>query len=721
MTALRTGVALYAVALAGCAGLLGVHDATSDGEPVALAFTSANQGIAQQPLDAIIVEIRDIQGKPTTKFTGEVVLSLGNNPGGATLLGAPTATATEGTARFEVVGIDKPGTGYTLVASTDGLPAATSNAFDVVPPRFVPVPTGIPGGFISSIAISPGLAGATAIVFASAADGVYKSTDHGASWTLADFGAGVGDRLVADPSHPGVVYLAAGSSFLKKTVDGGAAWHELPIENTNFFSVALDPKHPSVVYAAGQKARRSDDGGASWTDLGLNGGCSRIAVDPIATDTLYCAAYAPSGERLGVYKSSNAGAAWGPANTGLPLSDIGILLATSKGVFASVNATLYRSLDAGASWTTAFATYPYSMAYAPSMPSRIYLSTAGGISVSSDGGASFGAPVDAGDYMSGLAVDPTSPDVVYGAASSSGVVVSTNGGVTWSTSSKGLDAHLIYSVAIAAGASSTVLTTTNTAVLRSVNGGMSWTTLPQAQTALIARFDPTVSTRAYLCGSSYFGTSNNSGASFSPGTVTALPGLCRGIVNTGTKFFVANSGRVVVSTNSGASWINSGLGPDPEAQDVVVGDAIGEVVVAATSSGIYRSINGGTSFTPVITGSATDSIVADPKLPTRIVVGACPGFQVSSDGGASFQAVMIGICVQKLSSAGSALYAVGTETSGSDNKRLLLTSTDGGSSWTSVEPTGVPRRASIMSIAASDDGAIVYLATSAGLYKGTSR
>jgi photosystem II stability/assembly factor-like uncharacterized protein len=48
----------------------------------------------------------------------------------------------------------------------------------------------------------------------------------------------------------------------------------------------------------------------------------------------------------------------------------------------------------------------------------------------------------------------------------------------------------------------------------------------------------------------------------------------------------------------------------------------------------------------------------------------------------------------------------------------MLTSTDGGAHWTSIDAGGAPNGVSVYSIAATDDGATVYLGTGAGLYKG---
>lgn len=143
------------------------------------------------------------------------------------------------------------------------------------------------------------------------------------------------------------------------------------------------------------------------------------------------------------------------------------------------------------------------------------------------------------------------------------------------------------------------------------------------------------------------------------------------------------------------------------------------MVVVATANGIHRSSDGGASFTQVTSGF-TQAIVADPRMPTRIIGHLwCNGFRLSNDGGASFGNVLASGCIRKLIGAGSALYALGFASIGT----TLLTSTDGGSSWTSADVTGIPLSGGVdvTSIAASDNGDTVYVGTTAGLYKGAAR
>src|SRR5512143_2672786 len=80
----------------------------------------------------VVVTVQDALGNTDVSFTGSVTLALGANPGGA-VFGPQTVTAVAGVATFGSVALDKAGTGYTLVATSGTLTAATSTPFTVVP------------------------------------------------------------------------------------------------------------------------------------------------------------------------------------------------------------------------------------------------------------------------------------------------------------------------------------------------------------------------------------------------------------------------------------------------------------------------------------------------------------------------------------------------------------------------------------------------------------
>ena len=76
--------------------------------------------------------VEDSLGNIETGFSGNLTINLANNSTGATLGGTLSATAVNGVADFTGLIINKPGSGYVLQATGDGL-HATTTGFDVTP------------------------------------------------------------------------------------------------------------------------------------------------------------------------------------------------------------------------------------------------------------------------------------------------------------------------------------------------------------------------------------------------------------------------------------------------------------------------------------------------------------------------------------------------------------------------------------------------------------
>ena len=174
-------------------------------------------------------------------------------------------------------------------------------------------------------------------------DGVYKSTDAGATWKRVGLASSehIG-RLLIDPRNSNVVYVAAqgplfapgGERGVFKTTDGGQTWQpSLTISaDTGANDLAFDPKNPDVLYASAYQRRRA-------VGQLIGGG--------------------PEG---GIYKTTNAGRSWTKLTKGLPAGDVGRIALATDGrktpatVFALINAQLkeagfYRSDDGGSSWS----------------------------------------------------------------------------------------------------------------------------------------------------------------------------------------------------------------------------------------------------------------------------------------------------------------------------------------------------------------------------------
>jgi len=172
-------------------------------------------------------------------------------------------------------------------------------------------------------------------------DGVYKSTDAGASWKRV----GLQDsqkiqRILIDPRDSDVVYVAApgplwnsgGDRGLYKTTDGGQSWTRVlhVTENTGITDAVFHPTNPDIIYAAAYQRRRavgqtigggpeagifkSTDAGATWERIeeGLptvDKGRIALGVDERNPERVYAMVVA-QGEHGGFFRSDNGGTSW---------------------------------------------------------------------------------------------------------------------------------------------------------------------------------------------------------------------------------------------------------------------------------------------------------------------------------------------------------------------------------------------------------------------------
>ena len=114
----------FALAVAGCSG-------PSEQVAAGLLFGTEPGNVAAGVVFSLTVNVVDQSGHVIRGASNVVTLALAANPGNATLSGTTTAAAVNGVATFPNLSLNRPGTGYSFSASTPGLPAQASQAFNV--------------------------------------------------------------------------------------------------------------------------------------------------------------------------------------------------------------------------------------------------------------------------------------------------------------------------------------------------------------------------------------------------------------------------------------------------------------------------------------------------------------------------------------------------------------------------------------------------------------
>jgi photosystem II stability/assembly factor-like uncharacterized protein len=250
--------------------------------------------------------------------------------------------------------------------------------------NFSPSASGLTAAQTQSIAVDPRN---ESIVYASGSAGIFKSIDHGESWT--SLLTGLNQAITVDPFNSQTLYATTVGS-VRRSLNGGAVWEffntGLP---TTSAGIVPDPLTPGTFYAvAGAPYKKVGTGDWTIKNSGLPAGTfpSFIAIDPNNASVLY------TGGSFGVYKSTNAGDSWTSASSGLSASGasgISIDRFDSNHLLTWVNSSAYESTNGGASWTP-FATTPgrqaILLAFDPSTPGRIYNSSSDAVERSNDGG-----------------------------------------------------------------------------------------------------------------------------------------------------------------------------------------------------------------------------------------------------------------------------------------------------------------------------------------------
>src|SRR5215469_1489175 len=411
-----------------------------------------------------------------------------------------------------------------------------------------------------------------------------------------------------------------------------------------------------------------------WTSVGPNGGSVQtIAVDPQNPDTVYALAGGA------IFKTMDGAASWRlvysaatSGGTGNPAVTVAVNPQDSNTVYAGTANGIFKSIDGGASWSAVNTGLPK-----PQLSVTVYAP-----------GCTIGVCVRI------LVIDPWNPETVYAVVSSlpytsSSVLKSIDGGANWGDASSGLfvssdnpqdfsgyayvsslvidpqDPNTLYAAASAGS---------HSGVFKSTDGGANWIRDGSPRDGGVAlAIDPTHPNTLYALG-----------------TYSPPDGILK-------------------STDGGASWsaANSGFPPgydeivsltiDPQNPDTLYASVGGCHTTPCTYSGVFKSTDGGTSWTGTGLAYSTPPtfLTIDPINNATVYAGTYNGIAKSLDGGASWNAANSGLTASRIDFLAIDPVNVGGFFTIIQGK--VLRTADGGAHWTEIY-TPLP----------SDDGRSTY-------------
>jgi len=255
------------------------------------------------------------------------------------------------------------------------------------------------------LAVHPGNSGTLyAGALASRSFELLKSEDGGVNWTSIQAGLPSSSSvtgLTIDPQNPNTLYARTevsgspdGTPTLFKSTDGGAGWVSVGGDSLPTITIgvlAIAPQNPNILYAQLQPYKigpalfKSSDGGNTWNRIASPRSAWHVAVDPKNSNVVYA-----GGQELS--KSSDGGMSWNPINEGI-LNDPPYLYKSVTAlvidhqnpaiVYAGTSQGLYRSTNAGASWSLVGSGMPHRMfvsglAIDSQNSGKVYVATSGG-------------------------------------------------------------------------------------------------------------------------------------------------------------------------------------------------------------------------------------------------------------------------------------------------------------------------------------------------------
>ena len=607
------------------------------------------------------------------------------------------------------------------------------------------------------------------------------TTEYGNWSSIGPFdapsGGGIGriNNVAFHPIHNDTIYAGAPAGGLWVSYDDGQTWQTFTDELTNIgvSDLAIDPLHPDTMYlATGDRdaadtysfgLMKSTDGGFTWSATGLsfnvnnNYRIGRVIVHPDSTNIVVAATNG------GIYRSTNYGQNFTLEQSGL---FYGVHMGHGDTLFATTsgsNPRVYRSLDAGDSWTQLTSGLPTTGVYrcevaVSTVPGLIYAVFGssnygfGGLYRSTNGGSSWSlmssTPNIMGWSASGsgsggqawydlsIACDPLNENTIY--VGGVNIWKSTNGGSNWSIVGHWYGAgsipyvHADHHHAAFRPGTSQLYVGTDGGVYKTANGGSSWTHLNDGMniTQYYKISQSTSDTNVVLAGAQDNGSHLKGLGSWSE--VTGGDGMDNGVdVNNDNVMYTSiYYGDFYKSTNGGSffSSINT-LSPAGSGNWVTPFkcDPVNSNTVYAGFTRIWKSTNGGSFWSATsssnISGSSNIDEFEISKANTNYIYVLINGnIFKSTNGGSSWSNITPS---GSLSPSSNNITGVDIDEddenhivisiSGYTSNKKVMESFNGGSTWSNLS-SGLPNVPVNCVAFENQIGNGIYVGTDIGVY-----
>lgn len=282
---------------------------------------------------------------------------------------------------------------------------------------------------------------------------IFVSTDAGLHWVEQDSGIPLPNiiHVLAFDIAGARLYAATGTGFFA-TTDGAQHWNTvgtsasgLPADSYTAMAFDVNALHTVYVGTAHHGVFVSTDDGKRWSSAST-GLPQSAQIESLALDSDHHQLWAATS--LGIYRTDNRSVLWQAFNKGLPASIVvnTVVPAAASGgmqglVYAGTNRGIFRSLDAGETWTTNSASlsgtsiHSILVDFRSSNASTVYVGTDVGAFRSDDNGQSWGAIASGlprGQAVYALALGADDYSQLHAAVDGNGIYLfpGTSGGIT---------------------------------------------------------------------------------------------------------------------------------------------------------------------------------------------------------------------------------------------------------------------------------------------------